>query len=194
MYTVKKGYSLARLVAVVSAAVVMITGVTFALFQSNQAALQGNTISSATAHLLLSSDGSTYADTVPGFNFANVQPGGDPLPQPGRDLYIKNDGTTALMLAVTMPHNIFNPSAARLDRIHFVLSTDGEPATSVSLSSMYDAYANGGTVHLATGVAPGQARHYQLQVRMDSDVVASTTSSINLSNVTVLFVGEAPNS
>jgi hypothetical protein len=194
MYKIKKGYSLARLFAVVSASLILLTGVTFALFQSNKVTLQGSTISSATAHLLLSSNGTTFSDVIPGFNFANIQPGGAPMPQPGFDVYIKNDGTSPLMLAASMATNLFNPSAARLDKIHLALTPDDEPTTTMSLSSLYNAYSNGDTVHLATGVAPGQTRHFYVQVQMDSSVVASTESSVSLSNINVQLVGEAPNS
>jgi len=73
---------LARAIGVLSAVGIATTLVTFAAIQSTGNALTGNTIQTATAALQISTNSSSgpWTDSVPGFAFTGLVPGGLPGP------------------------------------------------------------------------------------------------------------------
>lgn len=88
----------ARAIMVIAAVMALVTGVTFAALKDS-VTLQGNTISSANADLLIW-NGSTFAESTDGFAVTNLIPG------EGSDdyyFYLKNNGGTPLKLAATVP-------------------------------------------------------------------------------------------
>ncbi|MDB5170106.1 MAG: hypothetical protein JWN82_502 [Candidatus Saccharibacteria bacterium] len=185
---------LARLVAVSSAILLMLTGVSYALFKSNDVMIQGSTISSATARLLLSGNGTTYSDTLPGFAFLGVEPGGAPSPQPGYQVYFKNEGTSALALNISLSTALANPQNARLDHVFLVVTpASGGQSTRLSLASLYDAYAGGRSVSMNAQLPPGQVGRYLLQIEMEPTAVASAQGTVTLNVVDFFFVGMAVN-
>jgi len=89
----------ARAIAVIAAVMALVTGVTFAALKDS-VALQGNTISSANADLLIW-NGSEFAEATEGFAVTNLIPGQGSDDYP---FYLKNNGATPLKLAITVPN------------------------------------------------------------------------------------------
>ena len=90
--------AVSRTVGIAGAALVIVSGVTFAILQSQQIKLTGNTIQTATANLVLSPDGVNYSSSQTGFTFSNLVPGGSAMPTCGYTFYLKNTGGTPLAL------------------------------------------------------------------------------------------------
>src|SRR5436190_20380313 len=74
---------------------VIATGATYASLQSTSVALTGNQINTS-AGLAISTNGVNFPQTISGFNFTGVAPGGSPFPATGNTFYIKNTGFTNL--------------------------------------------------------------------------------------------------
>jgi len=73
----------ARLVLATTALTVMVGGAAFAALQSQQSVLKGSTIQTASANLQLSSDGNLFANTLNGYSFNSLIPGGQASPSVG---------------------------------------------------------------------------------------------------------------
>src|SRR5438270_14076832 len=114
---IKNAKALGRAVAVVAAVLIVVTGVTFAALQSQQIKLTGNTIQTATANLQVSLDGVNYASSQAGFNFTNLVPGGQPVPQSGYNLFLKNSGGTPLALKFAVSSTPSNPDNVDLGKV-----------------------------------------------------------------------------
>src|SRR6476661_7849270 len=84
MYKITKiNMALARAIATIAAVGVMVTGVTFAALQSQQAVLSGNTIQTASANLLIGTASPTstaFSNSHSGFSFTEIVPGGPAQP------------------------------------------------------------------------------------------------------------------
>src|SRR5438309_2343932 len=113
--------ALGRAVGVVAGVVIVVSGVTFAALQSQQDKLTGNTIETATANLQLSTDGSNYATSQAGFDFSNIVPGGQAVPQSGYNVYLKNSGGTPLALKLAVSSTPSNPSNVDLNKVNVIL-------------------------------------------------------------------------
>jgi hypothetical protein len=183
---------LARLFSALTASAVLLTGITYAVLRSNTIMLEGNTISSATARLLVSTDGQHFAENANGFEFGGVEPGGTVLP--GHELYFKNDGSSTLRLNVNLSTLLINPNQVRLDQVFLLLTPlAGGSAERVSFATLYDHYANGQMHQLTAQVAPGQIYGYRMQVEMTGSAVGSSQSAATLRNVNFLFNGASVN-
>jgi hypothetical protein len=96
-----------RAVGVFSAVVVLVGGVTYAVLTSNTATLTNNTINSATASMVVSSDAGcgpsagVFGATDTGFAFNGLVPGG--AASPNETFCIKNTGTADLALKLFVP-------------------------------------------------------------------------------------------
>src|SRR5579872_4143371 len=77
--------------------VVVTGGATFTSLQSTSIALTGNQIKTS-AGLAISTNGVSFPQTISGFNFTGVVPGGSPFPNPGNTFYIKNTGYASLAI------------------------------------------------------------------------------------------------
>src|SRR3954466_4669255 len=100
---IKINAALARAITVVASIGIVVTGVTFAALQSQQAVLSANTIQTASANLLIGTASATstaYSNSHSGFTFANVVPGGPAMPTDGNTFYLKNTGTATLALKI----------------------------------------------------------------------------------------------
>lgn len=156
-------------------------GVAFALLQS-RSVLTGNTISTASANLLLSTDGVNYSQTVSGFNFENIVPGGYPAPENGYPIYLKNTGNTPLDLRLALENMLSNPGSADLNKINVAL-TDASGNTAPRgfiLQSLF----NGG-MPIEGELAPGATRQYKLQVLAAEDAEQGMT----IGNIDLVFNG-----
>lgn len=183
--------ALLRTVGVICAVGVIVSGVTFAALQSQNAVLQGNSINSATASLKIDNGQGTYADEADGFNFANIEPGGSPMPSPGNSVNLKNDGSTNLALKISMnPENFANPGNAKTDRIFIILTpVDDGPMQDLSLSSLLAAYSNGSPLSLNMTLPAGQTVQYHLQVQIAGDAVTSIQTAVSLTGIDLVFSG-----
>lgn len=179
-----------RALGVISAVVVIVSGVTFAALQSQQNTLAGNTIQTATANLQLSTDGTSYSDSHPGFDFNNLVPGGQAVPTTGYPLFLKNGGGTALALKLAVSSTPTNPSSVDLSKVTVLLTTvgSGAGAQNFSLQSLIAANASGLAI-TGSNLASGVAQQYKLQVSMSSDAV--TGASASLGNIDFAFSGLA---
>lgn len=173
---------LARAIGVLSAVGIATTLVTFAAIQSNGSALTGNTIQTATAALKLSRDDITYSDSVAGFTFSGLVPGGAAQPTANTYIvYVKNVGTATLNLSLTVPTVPTVTGTVDLSKVSVILTPLGSGAPQTFLLSSLLA----GMVNIAnSSLTIGNDLAYHVQVSMASDAVTgngATISNLNLS-------------
>lgn len=183
---------LLRAVLVMSVVGILVSGVTFAALQSQQAVLAGNTIETATADLRVSRDGATYSTTLSGFDFSGVVPGGEAVPVAGSSFYLKNYGNTPLTLKLAVTSVPTNPSNVDLSKVSVILTTVGagqQPQTFTLAALMADSDSGGVPVVGNLGVATPQ--QYKFQVSMAADAFSGTSAS--LGDIDFAFTGTATN-
>jgi hypothetical protein len=181
-----------RAVGVAAAVVVAVSGVTFAALQSLQNKLTGNTIQTATASLLLSTDGVRYGNSQAGFIFSGLVPGGPAMPAIGYNIWLKNSGDANLTpkLAVTTVPS--NPDNVDLSKVHVILTPGNGTPQSYTLQSLITAGGNGGVSLTAPAVLfTGSPVALTLKVSMDADAFTGTNTS--LGNIDFVFTGTITN-
>lgn len=180
-----------RVVSVIAAVLILVSGVTFAALQSQQDTLAGNTVETATANLQLSTDGATYGSSRGGFDFNNLIPGGQAVPAAGYAFYLKNSGGTPLALRMTLSSVPTNPDNVDLSKVNVLVTAvgSGMSAQSFPLQSLA---ANGGVALPFANLNSGASQQYKLQMSMASDAVSG--SSASLGNIDVSFAGTAVSS
>ena len=183
--------ALTRAMGVAAAAVVVVSGVTFAALQSQQVKLTGNVIQTATANLLVSPDGTNYSAAQSGFSFSNLVPGGQAMPANGYPFFLKNGGGTPLALKFALSSTPSNPDAVDLNKVNVIVTPNGGGSPqSFTLAALISANASGGVSILTpSALMPGASAQYTLQVSMTSDAV--TSSSASLGNIDFAFTGLA---
>jgi hypothetical protein len=181
---------LKRSIAVATLLTGLAGGATFAALQSQQDTLTGNLISTASANLLLSNDGTTFTSSQSGFDFNNIVPGGPAQPATGYSFYLKNTGGTALDLKLYVSSTPSNPSSINLSKVNIVLTPvgSGTTAQTFSLQSLIDAKATGGLAITGSAINAGLTQQDKLQVSMTSDAVVQ--NSANLGNIDFAFIGQ----
>ncbi len=174
---------LARAIGILSAVGIATTLVTFAAIQSNGNALTGNTIQTATAALQISKDEVTFSDSMPGFTFSGLVPGGAAQPADNSYVvYVRNVGTAALNLSLTVPAPPSITGTVDLSKVSVLLTPSGTGSVTqaLTLSSLL-----AGTVPIAnSSLAIGSIATYHVQVSMAADAVSgngATISNLNLS-------------
>jgi hypothetical protein len=180
----------ARAVGVIVATAVIVSGVTFAALQSQNAVLAGNSIESATASLQIGTSPASLSANLAGFDFANVQPGGPAVPSTGNVFYLKNTGSTDLNLKLAANKGAFTATSnVDLTKVSVLLTPVGGGQTqSLPLSDLVSAHDTGGT-SLNMSLVAGMGGQYKLQVTMAADAVTATTSSASISNLDLIFSG-----
>jgi hypothetical protein len=180
-----------RAIAVVAAVVVIVSGVTFAALQSQQAKLTGNTIQTATANLEISPDGTSYSAAQSGYVFSNLVPGGQAMPLNGYNFYLKNTGGTPLELKFAISSVPSNPNNVDLSKVNVIVSPiGGGSPQSFTMQALLSAAATGGlTINTPAMLNSGVAAQYTIQVSMASD--ALTGASASLGNIDFAFSGLA---
>ena len=180
---------LARAIGVLTAVGIVTTLVTFAAIQSSGSALTGNTIQTATASLLVSKDGSFFTPSMVGFNFTGIVPGSTAQPVANNYMvYVKNTGTAAMNLSLTVPVVPTVTGTVDLSKVSVLLtppSTPGFPAVtqSIALSDLI-----GGNVALTNGsLAVGGVASFHVQVTMAADAV--TGNGANITGLDLSFSG-----
>ena len=166
-------------------------GAAYAVLQSLQNILTGNTISTATADLQLSTDGTAYGNSRVGFSFNNIVPGGEAVPTTGHPFFLRNAGGTPLALKLAVTSVPTNPNNVDLSKVNVLLSTVGTGLLpqSFTLKSLIDTSTSGGLAVSGENLAIGAVQQYKLQVSMTSDAV--TGSSAALGNIDFAFTGLA---
>jgi hypothetical protein len=174
---------LARTIAVLSAVGIITTAVTFAALQSSGNALTGNTIQTATASLLISTTGiaGSFQQSVPGFNFTGLVPGGAAQPGANNDIvYLQNSGTAGLKLRLSVPTAPVVTGTVDLGKVLVQLTPPNlgqgyAPATqAIPLSDLI-----AGTVMLDNATLNiGAVTNYHVQVAMNADAVSGNSASI----------------
>ena len=183
--------ALARALGIVSAAVILVGGVTFAALQSQRNTLAGNTIETATANLLLGTDGTTFGNSHAGFDFNNLIPGGQAVPATGYSVYLKNDGGTALALKLAVNSVPTNPNNVDLSKVNILLTTvgSGSGAQTFSLQALMAAAATSGLDITGSHLSVGTTQQYKLQISMAADALTGSVAA--LGNIDFTFTGLA---
>lgn len=166
-------------------------GAAYAVLQSQQNTLTGNTISTATANLQIGLDLTNFDNTHLGFNFDNIVPGGQPVPLTGHTFYLKNAGGTPLAIKFMVNGTPSNLNSVDLSKVNVILTTvgSGNPPQSFSLQSLIDSAASGGVSISTSSLDVSAVQQYKLQVSMTADAVAGPSASI--SNLDFAFSGIA---
>ena len=166
-------------------------GAAFAVLQSQQNTLTGNTISTATANLGLSTDGTNYTTSQAGFEFANLVPGGPAVPTTGYPFYLKNNGATPLAIKMYVSSTPSNPGNVDLSKVNVILTTVGSGTSpqSFPLESLISAATSGGISISSTALNPTYTQQYKLQVSIAAD--ANIQSGASLGNIDFAFRGTA---
>ncbi len=181
--------ALMRAVGVMGIVMILVSGVTFAALQSQQAVLSGNTITSASADLKVSLNGTNFTTSQTGFDFSGVVPGGPAVPAAGYVFYLKNSGTTTSQVKVavsTTPTNLNNIDLTKVSVT--ILRYPGGVAQTLTLASLISTYASGG-VALTDTLPAGGTNTYHIQASMAAD--AFTGSGASLGNIDFVFTGVA---
>jgi hypothetical protein len=143
--------------------------------------------------LLLSSDGTNFTSTLSGYAFNNIIPGGAASPTVGYPISLKNAGTTALSLKLSIAKPITNPDNVDLAKVHIILSPfSGGVPQNITLQDLVTSSSTGGVaLSAASRVTPSQMTGYAMQVMMESD--AFSGASTTLSDIEFSFGATAVN-
>lgn len=183
---------LGRASLVIVAVLAMVGGVTFAALQSQAAVLRGNTIQTATASLQLSADGTHYASTLDGYVFGNLLPGGAASPANGYPISLKNAGTTALALNLSVNGSIDNPDHVDLTKAHVILNpTGGGVSQNITLADLVASSGTGVALTNTPRLLSGQSLTYMIQVSLEADAVSGPSATIG--NIDFTFGATAIN-
>lgn len=186
------GALLRALVVVVSVGV-LVTGVTFAALQSQQAVLSGNTIQTASANLLIGTASATstaYSNSHSGFTFSNVVPGGTAQPADGNTFYLKNTGTATLALKLAVGSTPINTSNIDFTKVSVQITrVDTGTTQTATLQSLIDGYPSNGMALTDTLAPASTGVQYKISVSMTAD--AFTGSSASIGSVDFVFSGTA---
>lgn len=167
--------------------VVVMSGFAYAILRTQTTHIEGNTITTASANIELSTDGMGYSHTVPGFHFANIVPGGTPLPTAGHTVYVKNIGSTPLSLSLSSLPALINQDNIDVSKVYVLVTT----AHGTEQFTLHDLVTTpqGVALTLPGGLQAGQVHIIKLQVAVD----ASVGQGLSLSNVTLSLSGDIIN-
>ena len=175
-----------RFLGLLAAVVTVVSSVTYAALQSQYATLKGNIIQTAIASLQLSADGTAYTNSLMGYAYTSLVPGGQPMPNTGNPVYIKNTGTSQLQLKLNIGNQFTNTDNLDLSKVHLILDPFAGGASQNILFS--DLVAPGGAaLTQAAVIGPGQSTGYFMRISLDADAMSG--SSATLSNVDFNFSG-----
>jgi len=178
-----------RAVGVLAAVSVVVSGVTFAALQSQQATLTGNTIQSASADLRIGTSASTFAASRSGFSFQDVIPGGPAVPTDGYSFWLKNYGTAPLSLKLAIGAAPANTSNVDLSKVAVQLvRIDNNATQTASVQSLVDGYPAGGLM-ITDPIAPNAVVQYKLRASMAADAFSGSGASIG--GIDLVFSGNA---
>ena len=184
---------LSRSVMIMASVIVMASGVTYAALQSQQIKLTGNTIETATANLVVSTDGQFFASSKTGFAFNNLIPGGSPSPWDGYSMWLKNSGGTPLTLKLAVSSVPTNPNNVDLTKVNIILTPIGANAgapQTFNLESLISSNLTGGLALTSpVQLFVGNTQQFTIKASMAIDAITSTSAS--LGNIDFAFTGQA---
>ncbi|HVW23624.1 MAG TPA: hypothetical protein VHB51_04060 [Candidatus Saccharimonadales bacterium] len=169
-------------------------GIAYGLLISHLATLKGNTIETSLASLLVSADGTNFSNSLDGYFFGGLMPGGQPMPTNGYPVYLKNVGTIALTANLSVPSGFSNPNNLDLGKVHVILQPIGAGTSqSFTLQALMDGAASGGVPLTGTAAHLGlnQVVGYNMQIQLDSDALSGPSAT--LTNLEFDFGGTAVN-
>lgn len=182
-----RGLPLLRAISVLSAVGIITTTATFAALQSTGNALTGNSIETATANLLLSNDGTTYASSVPGFDFSGIIPG--PTPQGNHTITLKNVGTTNVSLLLGVPTQPTLDGITDLSHVSVVVTQLGTGGVTYTPQTIKLSDLLAGNVAIGKIILfKGSTMSFSLQVMIDSGAVPAGAAA-SISNLDLVFTG-----
>jgi hypothetical protein len=168
-----------RAAGIFAASLTVISGVAYAALSSAQAKLSPNTISTASADLQISLDNANFGASKTGFNFANLVPGGTPVPGAGDTFYLKNTGTSAEALKFSVSSVPTNPGNVNLNKVQVYLALGTGSYQIFSLQSLIDANAGGGlAITTPSSLGVGSSAQFNMKVAMDADAVSGASATI----------------
>ena len=180
---------LVRAVAVMGAVIAIVSGVTFAALQSQQAVLSGNTISTASADLKISVNGTTFTASNVGFSYSDIIPGGSAVPAAGNSFYLKNSGSTPITTKTAISSVPTNTSNVDLSKVSVIITrTPGGSPQTFTVMQLMDAYASGG-IQVSTALSVNEIAQYKAQVSMTADAFSGPSAS--LGNIDLVFIGSS---
>jgi len=158
----------ARGLIAIGAVAALATGITFAALNS-QATLSGNTIS-ATQGLQLSTDGSTYAGSIPGFAF-DVTPGD--TTGVSQSFYLKNTTSSAISLNLSVPAAVtFTGGTVNNSDVDLALSCT---TPTLTLNSDLGSLTSS-PVSIAGTLSAGSTANCNVTATMTNDAITTGTS------------------
>ena len=184
---------LARATLVIGSLMAIVGGVTFSALQSQAAVVKGNSIQTAVASLQVSSDGSNYTNSLNGYAFDGLIPGGAYVPTNGYPVYLKNVGTTPLSIKISVLPSLTNTNQVDLSKVRVsILPLGGGAGQNFSLQELVNANSTGG-IALTQGarITSGQTTAVTIKVSMEADAI--TGPSANISNLDINFDAVAVN-
>lgn len=192
MYTRQKNLGFVRASAILSAVMVLIAGVTFAALRSQNNVISGSRLTSASANLYLSKQAEGgYANTIPGYDFLNIVPGGQPGPSSGNDLYLRNSGSTDLNLGVTLNParlSLSNGASAARTRLLVVDGEGDSQFASYTIDELVNAYYSGSPLPLNLVAGKQSTIHLRLRMQLE-DAGSDTTQEQSIDNMDFIFSG-----
>jgi hypothetical protein len=184
--------ALVRASIIIAFVVLLVTGVTFAALQSQQAVLGSNTIQTASANLLIGTASATsteFSSSHSGFTFTDIVPGGSNQPATGNSFYLKNTGTAALTVKLAIASTPTNTSNVDLSKVFVhVVRVDTGTTQAASLQALL---ATGGLNLTDTLIPASNGVEYKLSISMDAD--AFNGSSASLGAIDFIFMGTGTN-
>jgi hypothetical protein len=155
--------------------------------------VRGSTIQTANASIQVSKDGIAYTDSLTGYNFGGLIPGGQALPSNGYPIYVKNTGTSQLAVKLSIAKPVTNPDNVDLSKVHVILSPfSGGAPQNITLQDLIANVAAGGVqLNSMPRMLPGTSGGFSMQISMDVDAVS--TASASLSDIDFSFSGTAVN-
>jgi hypothetical protein len=184
----KKSTIILRASAMLAAISVLVVGVTYAAITST-ATLTDNTISSATATLLVDGSDGNQDQTAsePGFSFTNLVPGDD-FSDP-QTLRLENDGTAPMTVTV---HATGGTSTGILDKskvhVKFVNTTvDPDEEETYTLAELETLFNNVPGMSGDDQLDDQEIHEVTVQVKLDADAVSGGGAS--LSGFNFVFTG-----
>jgi hypothetical protein len=191
MKRIKNSKTLTRTAGLIAVALIIIGGVAFALLQSQQNTLTGNTIETGSADLRISTNATTFTTSHTGFDFNSLIPGGPAQPAAGNAFYLQNTGTSSLALKLAVSSVPTNPDNVDLSKVTVVLTTVGSSNApqSFSLQSLIASAPTGGIALTGSSLPSGMLQQYKLQVALDIDAVHGQNG--NIGNLDLAFTGVA---
>lgn len=178
---IKRNGALVRAIAIVASVGILVTGVTYAALQSQQAVLSGNTIQTASANLLIGTASATstaFSSSHSGFTFANIVPGGPAQPTNGNTFYLKNTGTANLSLKLGVATTPTNTSNVDLSKVNIIVTRVDTGTTQTTSLQALNSSAQGGLT-LTDSLAPASiGTAYTISVSMAADAFSGSSASI----------------